>query len=242
MKRLFAFLATFALVLVLAPTTISDAGQPIVTYEVTITNLTSGQPFTPPILATHTNGIDVFEVGNTASGPVSAIAENGDGSGLLAVLSGSSEVYDYVAASAPLVPASDPGGTGFGSSATYTIQTSNGAKYISFISMLICTNDGFAGLDSLRLPKVIGHTKTVYRAGYDAGSEINTEDFADIVPPCQDLIGISSEDTGTGMSDPTLAEGGVISHHPNVQGGNDLVPAVHGWSDPVVEISITRVD
>ena len=242
MKKLLTFLATFAFVLVLAPTAISNAGQPVVTYEVTITNLTSGQAFTPPLLATHTDAIDIFNVGEAASGPVAAIAENGDLSGLIAVASGSSAVYDAVVGDAPLVPASNPGGTPFASSATYIIQASNGAKYLSFISMLICTNDGFTGLDSMRLPKVIGATTMVYGAGYDAGSEINTEDFADIVPPCQGLIGISSDDEGTGMSNPALAEGGVITHHPNIQGGNDLVPAVHGWTDPVVSISITRVD
>ena len=26
---------------------------------------------------------------------------------------------------------------------------------------------------------------------YDAGTEMNTEDFADMVPPCQGLIGVS---------------------------------------------------
>ena len=46
----------------------------------------------------------------------------------------------------------------------------------------------------------------MFTNGYDAGTELNTEDFADIVPPCQGLIGVSSEDGGTGMSDPSLAE------------------------------------
>jgi hypothetical protein len=49
--------------------------------------------------------------------------------------------------------------------------------------MLICTNDGFTGSDGLRLPSKLGQSAMYYMAAYDAGSEINTEDFADIVPP-----------------------------------------------------------
>ena len=108
--------------------------------------------------------------------------------------------------------------------------------------MLICTNDGFSGIDSLRLLKKIGESVTVHTAGYDAGTEINTEDFADLVPPCQALIGVMSDDPGTGMTNPALAETDVIRHHPGIQGGEDLIPGVHGWTDPVAEIVITRID
>ena len=148
------------------------------------------------------------------------------------------QVYDVVAASAPLVPANNPGGTGFESSETFTITAQGRARYLSFASMLICTNDGFTGLDSVRLPR---HKITVYTAGYDARTEANTEDFADIVPPCQGLIGVVSDDPGTGMSDPLLAEDGIVIPHAGINGGVDLVPEVHNWSDPVTKIEIERV-
>jgi hypothetical protein len=107
--------------------------------------------------------------------------------------------------------------------------------------MLICTNDGFTGVDSLRLPNHVGDSVTLNTAGYDAGTEINTEDFADIVPPCQGLVGVSSADGGTDQSNPALAEGGVIHHHDGIVGGNDLLPGTHGWSDPVAEVTVERV-
>jgi hypothetical protein len=44
----------------------------------------------------------------------------------------------------------------------------------------------------------VGASVTVETAGYDAGTELNTEDFADIVPPCQGWIRVSSSDPGTG--------------------------------------------
>jgi hypothetical protein len=108
--------------------------------------------------------------------------------------------------------------------------------------MLICTNDGFTGLDSLALPANVGDSVTAYRDGYDAGTEINTEDFADMVPPCQGLIGVSSDDAGTGMSNPDLAEGGVITHHDGILGGDDLIPEVHNWANPVIKVTVTRID
>jgi hypothetical protein len=107
--------------------------------------------------------------------------------------------------------------------------------------MLICTNDGFTGLDRVRLPSGVGDTVTLLTNAYDAGTEVNTEDFADIVPPCQGLVGVSSGEPGTGVSNPALAEGGVIHHHEGILGIADLVPAIHGWTDPVAEVVIERV-
>lgn len=97
--------------------------------------------------------------------------------------------------------------------------------------------------DGLKLPSRVGSTASAYSLGYDAGTEVDTEDFADIVPPCQGLVGVSSADPGTGTTNPALAEGGVISHHQGVDGGVDLVPAVHGWdtSAPVAKVVVERV-
>ena len=92
----------------------------------------------------------------------------------------------------------------------------------------------------LKLPSQVGDSVTVETVGYDAGTELNTEDFADMVPPCQDLIGVSSGEPGTGASNPALAEGGVIAHHAGIMGGADLVPSVHGWdvNAPVARITV----
>jgi hypothetical protein len=86
---------------------------------------------------------------------------------------------------------------------------------------------------------------------YDAGTEINTADFADMVPPCQTLNGVSSGDDGTGTRDPDLAENGVIHAHPGISadddtdpddGDDDLTQAAHGWEDPVGRITIMRTE
>ena len=240
-SRLPALAVLLSVSVFLAVVSTASADAPIAEYEVTITNLTDGQPLTPPLVATHRAATGMFAVGEAASFGLKEIAENGNLAPMTARLESDKHVADAEAAGAPLVPDGLPGSAMFGDSVTLALTASEGAKFFSFASMLICTNDGFTGVDSLRLPKAVGETVTVQSAGYDAGTEDNTEDFADIVPPCQDLVGVSSGEPGTGTSNPALAEGGVIHHHPGIVGGADLVPGVHGWADPVAEITVERV-
>ncbi len=195
-------------------------------YTVTIKNLSKGQPFTPPLLVVHTDGADLFQAGTAASSELQQLAENGNPAPLVALLEASSDVTDIVAGTAPVLP---------GESVTLQVTAEPGSS-LSWVSMLICTNDGFAGLDSVSL--VAGST-TVNVLAYDAGTETNTEDFADMVPPCQGLVGVSSSDEGTGMTNPDLAEGGLVALHTGVAGGNDLT-ASHMWSGSIATVTISE--
>ncbi|MEX0985265.1 MAG: spondin domain-containing protein [Actinomycetota bacterium] len=213
------------------------------TYRVTVTNLTDGQPFTPLLFATHRANADVFSVGSTASFGVKEIAENGNLGPLDMALRATTGVSGVYKGMVPLVPAGLPGSGVGPDSVTFEISGAAGARRLSWVSMLICTNDGFTGLDSLKLPRALGESLTVGTAGYDAGTEINTEDFADIVGPCQGLVGVSTGETGSGTSNPLLAEGGVIHHHPGIDGGSDLLTTTHGWdvNAPVAEVTVERI-
>jgi hypothetical protein len=231
------------LVGVLAAPTTAAAPVDLRIYRVTVTNLTAGQPLTPVLFATHRANVDVFTVGAPASFGVKEIAENGNLAPLAESLEAASGVSEVFVGGVPIVPEGLPGSAMFPDSVTFEISGELGAQRLSWVSMLICTNDGFTGLDSLRLPRHVGDEVTAPTAGYDAGTEINTEDFADIVPPCQALVGVSSGEPGTGTSNPALAEGGVIHHHEGIEGGSDLVPEVHGWdvNAPVAEVTVERI-
>jgi hypothetical protein len=242
MRRTRAILA-FVAVLVLSAVMWSgpaEAGGPR-RYRVRIVNLTDGQPLTPPVIATHRPTFHLFEVGDLASVGVMQVAENGNVPTLVSSLEQATGVAEVVAGAEPLVPEGLPGSSMHPDRASFTITAPGHVRLVSFVSMLVCTNDGFTGIDHVRLPASIGGSRTLVAAGYDAGTEINTEDFADIVPPCQSLVGVTGSDPGTGASDPGLLEGGVILHHPGIAGGADLDPDVHGWEDPVVRVRITRV-
>ena len=214
------------------------------TFDVTIKDLTTGQPMTPPVVATHRGKNRIFKVGTTASFGLKEIAENGNNTPLLDSLSADNGVSDVVEApGGPLVPPGKPGSATFDDRTQFTITSRGGARRLSFAMMLICTNDGFTGVNGLKLPKHVGDKVSMKTNAYDAGTELNTEDFADIVPPCQSLIGVSSGEPGTATSNPALLEGGVIAHHAGIVGGSDLVPAVHGWdtSRPVAKVSVKRI-
>src|SRR5918999_3439431 len=129
------------------------AKPPAPTYEVSITNLTSGQPLTPPVAAVHRGGLDVFDVGSAASFEVQQVAENGNAGPLLETLGDSRHVSDFLeTTTGPLVPAGLPGAADFDDSVTFTLSGGPGFPRLTFASMLICTNDGFTGLDRVELP------------------------------------------------------------------------------------------
>ena len=117
MRRILALAAGAAAVMaLLVSASVASADAPVATYEVTITNLTGGQPFTPPVIATHRAATGMFDVGRPASFALKEIAENGNLGPMIAQLDADKHVSDSVAAAAPLVPAGLPGSAMFGDS------------------------------------------------------------------------------------------------------------------------------
>ena len=221
---LLGFLSIMMVSVAALPAGASDAA----TYTVTITNSTAGQYLTPPNFAAHTRDVRVFQNGRGASAAVAGVAENGDVPTLAAALTAAVDDAGLgvsgVGAAGPIAP---------GGSATFTFTTD--ADQFSLVSMLVCTNDGFAGLDSIKLPKQDGQSHTRQVQGYDAGTEINTELKVDTVPaPFCNSAGI-----GTGASNPALAETGVIRRHRGIDGVGD-VESSFDWNGPVASITITR--
>ena len=98
--------------------------------------------------------------------------------------------------------------------------------------MLVSTNDAFAAVRGLRLPGGVGKSVRATGDAYDAGSEANTEDCAHIPgPPC---------DNG-GVRVIEGAEG-YIHIHAGIHGIEDLVPAYRDWRNPVIEVTVTRLE
>lgn len=214
------------------------------TYRVTVANLTDGQPLTPPAVAVHTAETGVFSVGEPASEAVREVAENGNLGPLTTALQDDRFVrgIGFDPSTGPLVPSSDPGDTGFSHTKTLEFGADRSAKFLSFVSMLIGTNDGFTGLDTVALPDAVGESASYYAASFDAGTERNTERFADLVPPAQTLLGVDDDATGTGTSDPSLATDDVVAPHPGIAGDADLDPAIYGWRDPAALVHVERID
>jgi hypothetical protein len=212
------------------------------TYRVTITNLTTGQPLTPPVVAVHSGAYGVFRVAGRASFGVKEIAENGNNAPLLAALRRNPRVAASKQAGAkPLVPLRRVTATRMPNSVTTTLTTRPGANRLSLVSMLVCTNDGFAGVNGLVLPAGVGQSVVRHVPGYDAGTERNTQAFADLVPPCRPLI-TGGPMQGAGRSNPSLAEGGLIRLHQGILAGvGQMSAATYGWRNPVVRVRVTAI-
>ena len=196
-------------------------------YTVNFDNITTGQYVTPPNYAFHDSGAHIWQRGQFASPGVQAVAENGGVMALATELTANIDDAGIglsgVGAAAPISP---------GSSSEVEVTTD--AQRFSLVSMVICTNDGFAGLDSVGVPQVIGNSRTYLVRAYDAGTEINTELRADLVP-----APFCGEGDGSTESNPELAENGRIRPHQTLQGVGDLDPSLD-WDGPVMRVTITR--
>lgn len=210
------------------------------TWKVTVQNLTDGQPMSPPVAATHGNGIRMFKVGRKASAEIEAIAEDGNQGPMFNLVSGSGKVTDAVDVGAPLTRSGEKVGD-FRDSATFRMKAGSGDR-LSLATMLICTNDGFTGLDRGRLPK--GGSRVFLRNGYDAGTEDNTEMSEDIVDPCTALgpKALAGDPNGNENNSVATHPQRKIRLHPNVHGGGDLSEKRHGWDDPVLKVTVVNVD
>jgi hypothetical protein len=219
MKRLaFGALGALVAAALLIPAAISSSSHHR-TWNVTITNLTrpGSQPLSPPLFVVHSGRADVWSLGEIATHPVAAIAEdanNAPAEMAYAQLDGVRDVF--TGAGGPIPP---------GASRTYTVETSGHANRLSVLTMLVNTNDGFTGLDSLHLR---GRGDTHSTMAYDAGSEVNNEEIAFIPGPCCN---------NPFVRDP---EGALIRMHEGITGRGDLSPETYGWSGPVARIQITR--
>jgi hypothetical protein len=195
-------------------------------YEITITNLTRGQTFTPVMVASHKAGVTIFELGSAASVPLEILAEDGATAPLESLLLSNPDVRDTTN--------SGPPPEGFvlpGASKTLTVEAGAGFDHLSLAAMLIPTNDGFVALNGIEAP-VGNKTLTVFAPAYDAGTEANDELCASIPgPPC----------FGEGFNASREGAEGFVHIHAGIQGVGDLDPAVRDWQNPVARITIRRI-
>ena len=203
-------------------------------YLVTIENMTTGQVFSPGVIATHTKAANVWEVGSPASEGIRKIAEDGDEATAVRELSAEPGVFQVISTQAPINRIGGP--AGLPRSRTFTIGASANANRLSIAVMIICTNDGFTGISGVKLPG--GFEPESHLVGaWDAGTEQNNERFSQIVDPCQMAGPVAAPPDGNGR----IATADVIARHPNITGVGDLSVALHGWHFPVARITVQRL-
>jgi hypothetical protein len=204
-----------------APVFSAVADDGMRTYAVSITNLTRGVSFTPIMVATHQQGVRLYNVGEPPSDALAAMAEGGDTGPLAAIINATPKAR--TASSSGLL---DPGQT-----VTVTVASLKGSNHISLAAMMLPTNDGFIAVTDVPLPK--GKQAVAYLSnGHDAGSEPNDELCASIPgPTCQ----------GEGGS-PGVGGEGFVHIHAGIHGIGNLESSEYDWRNPVARITVRQVD
>jgi hypothetical protein len=207
------------------------------TYEVTITNLTRGQRFTPVLVASHKEGVHLFQLGSPATPQLKTIAEEGDPGPLAALLRANPNVKEVVISPAP-PPVSnlvDPGET-----ITLTLRGGGQFDHFSVAAMLIPTNDGFFALNGVEGPK--GNTiLTLLSPAYDSGTERNDEACASIPGPGFSECVTPSNPSGNGGGGAPGGGEGYVHIHAGIHGIGNMNAAMRDWRNPVAKITIRRV-
>ena len=194
-------------------------------FEVTLENLTpetgpgSSQPFSPPVLATHKSGVQLFKVHRYASDELRQIAEDAVNGPLVDKLKDSKKVYQVMEGGGVIFP---------GTSDSFTIEAKRGYQRFSLVCMLVNTNDAFTGITRAKLPR--HGEKVYYLYAYDAGTEKNTELTAHIPGPCcgSPLVRMPTHDK--------------IRIHRGIMGNGDLDPAIYDWDKKVAKLTIRRIN
>ncbi len=210
--------------------------QPRHKYEVTITNLTRGQRFTPVLVASHTDSVKLFNLGTPASSQLRTLAEEGDVGPLSMLLSADPRVGD-LRNSPPPPPVTNliaPGGS-------VTVEVEGGGRFdhFSVAAMLIPTNDAFFALNGRPGPKG-NDTVTYLVPAYDAGTERNDELCASIPGPGFSECITPSNPSGNGGGAQVGGGEGYVHIHAGIHGIGNMNAAMRDWRNPVARITIRR--
>tara|TARA_R110001592_G_C13189487_1_gene752218 strand:+ start:10163 stop:10828 length:666 start_codon:yes stop_codon:yes gene_type:complete len=196
-----------------------------VAYEVEIVNLTHNQPFSPLALRAHGASYAAWTIGESASLGIEQIAESGDNS-------------EFLGSASSKKSASGTGIIAPGETAVIDLNSKVTDLYLTAVTMLVNTNDAFAGITGLNLSSLqVGDNTVVYLPVYDAGTEENDELAGTIPGPA---------DGGTGF-DVARNDVDFVAMHPGVVSADDgyadsVLGGSHKFDGPAAKLTITRIN
>jgi hypothetical protein len=238
MRRIAPRAIVAALIAVGAFAASASAAPPITAWHIKITNLTAGQPMSPPLWAVHNNKTHLWQLGHQATNGATLIAEDAAAAPLAALLQTDP---DYLVSALALPPITDPvtpppippGGT-----REFDLGTRGKFDRVSMMWMLVRSNDAFTGIDSLHVGADNGKKgkksnkkklkdRNITVGAYDAGTEKNNEQGAFIPGPPFGHMFVRDQDAQ------------FIAPHPGLRADGEL--AQYAWTGPVARIEITRI-
>ena len=206
--------------------------------EISVTNLTHGNYFTPLLIAAHDMDSHLFQAGEMATPALQKMAEGGDIADLDAAVTGAGGVTVANPAMGLLAPSAK---------VDSIMLDSADMTHLSITAMVLPTNDAFVGLDAWKIPTEAGSytfTLNAYDAGTEANDEIVNGGGASGTPGIPAAPGGAGGMNGTGIMDNSSND--KVHIHPGVLGdtdmnggASDLDSRVHRWLNPVARVTVT---
>jgi hypothetical protein len=207
-----------------------DNNNKMAMYEVTVTNITNNQPLAPVAVIAHDSGYQPWQSGSAATNGLEMLAEGGDPSQLIAEADMDADVVTTAASTGgPFAP---------GTAKTITIEAMPDSDLqLSIATMLVNTNDAFAGVNSLSIGDMaMGDTMSMMAKVYDAGTEDNTESAATIPGPAGMGEGFNAARDDV---DFVSIHAGVVTVDDGLM--TSALDESYRWLGPAAKVSVTRV-
>lgn len=199
-------------------------------FEVTVNNLTAGQPLSPIAVVAHMAAWDSgFATGSPVSVEQERLAESGDNSTLLSAADSDSAAFSTVSGSAPIGP---------GANETISIEVTEGPDVnLSLFTMLVNTNDTVTLLQDIDVTSLaVNASMTLNARSYDAGTEADTETAATIPGPVGGGEGFNA--VRDDVRNAAYVSPGVVTADDGL--ATSALSQVHRWDNPVMRVTVRR--
>ena len=207
--------------------------ETMVEFQVSIDNLTIGQPLSPIAVILHNDNYQVFAIGDSASAELEQLAESGSPTELLDSLTNNDDVLTTDSGAAPVGP---------GGSETFSLtvpESALGTLELSVVSMLVHTNDAIASISALPINTLASSETTIaYGLTYDAGTEANSEQAATIPGP--DFGGEGFNAARDDIRDQVHVHPGAVTSQDGL--ASSALDGTHKWDHPAIRVQIERIN
>lgn len=201
-------------------------------YSVSVTNLTHGQPMAPSAIIVHEPGYNLFMAGQPSTLGLENLAEGGSPAMLIGEAQNDLAFLDAVNSDG----INGPGGTTDIITVLVPELDMDNVK-LSLATMLVDTNDAFAGVNAKDISNMaIGETRVFIAPVWDAGTEANTETAATMPGPAASAEGGGGAAAGFDAARDDLIDA-VRIHAGVLTKENATDPSLEGLSTSILDQS-----
>jgi len=202
-------------------------------FDITVTNLTNGQPLSPVAVIAHQDAYAVFTIGSTATTGLETLAEGGDNSVLITEATADAGVMATASGAAAIGPA------GMETINIEVLASDLPGLRLSVSSMLVNTNDAITGINGVAVADLAAGDSLTWRSvTYDAGTEANTESATHIPGPAGGGEGFNA--ARDDIADRVAMHSGVVSQDDGLAAS--ALTGQHRFDNPVAEIRVERIN